>query len=113
MAASAAHTGRGGLRTRRVVVDLAEGRFGGSRRVRRLLEVVVRVSRRVQTVEGQEAGRRSPGEVVGAVRRAGMGSGLGEDMASVRVVVPGCIHCIRSHPGEEEELPTDPEEVVL
>lgn len=82
----------------------------GSKNVRPLLDVVVQVSRRVQMVEVLEAARRSPGEVVGAVRMVtvDMGSGLEEDMA-----VPGYNHCSRSHPGEEVELPIDPEEVVL
>lgn len=87
----------------------------GSRRVRLLLEAVeVRASRRVQRVEVQGAARRSPGEVVGDVRRAraGMGSGRPEeDMAA-----PGCNrrHCTRSRrPEEEEELPIDLAGVVL
>lgn len=95
------------LRTAGQAVALEEERCG-SKNVRPLLDVVVLVSRRVQTVEVLEAARRSPGEVVGAVRKVDMASDLEEDMA-----VPGYNHCSRSHPGEEVELPIDPEEVVL
>lgn len=84
---------------------------GGSRRVRRLEEVLV--SRRALMVEVQEAAHRSPDEA-GAGRRADMESGLEEGMASVRaVVVPGCNHCNHSRPAEEEELPIGPGEAVL
>lgn len=94
------------LRTGQAVA-LGEERCG-SKNVRRLLEVVVLVSRRAQTVEALEAVRRSPDEVVGAVRRVDMGSGSEEDMA-----VPDYNHCSRSRSEEGEELPIDPEEAVL
>lgn len=96
-----------GLRTG-LAVDLAEEVADGNKHVRRLAQV----SRRAQMAEDQEAARRSPDVVAG--RRVDMGSGLEEDMANVRaVVVPGCNRCNHSHPGEEEERPIGPGEVVL
>lgn len=96
-----------GLRTG-LAVDLAEELADGSKNVLRLAQV----SRRAQMAEDQEAGRRSPDVV--ADHRVDMGSGLEEDMANVRaVVVPGCNRCNHSHPGEGEERPTGPGEVVL
>lgn len=97
-----------GLRTG-LAVDLAEEVAGGNKHGRRLAQV----SRRAQMAEDQEVGRRSP-DAVGAGHRADMESGLEEDMANVRaVVVPGCNRCNHSHPGEEEERPIGPGEVVL
>lgn len=88
-------------------VDQA-GAAGGSKRVRRLEEEPA--SRRAQMVEDQAVVGRSPDEV-GAGRKVDRESDPEEDMANVKVAVPGYS---RSHLVEAaEELPIDLGVVVL